>query len=117
MSHHAEGEDYTGKDFFVMFPPGSTKESFTISIVNDDVFESQEMFSLTLEIPQPALNIGVMRGVSFMANVTIINDECESTAFAVNFHVVSSSFTVERRRNSMFWKGKGIMYSKNKASE
>ena len=79
MSPHAEGEDYTGKDFFIMFSPGSTKESFKISIINDDVFEFDEMFSLALEIPQSAQNIGVMRGVPFMANVTIINDECEST--------------------------------------
>ena len=79
MSPHAEGEDYIGREFFVMFPPGSTKDSFTVPIINDDVFEFDEMFSLALEIPQSAQNIGVMRGVPFMANVTIINDECEST--------------------------------------
>ena len=60
-----------------MFPANSTKESFTIPIINDDVYELDEMFSLTLEIPQPAQDAGVMRGVPFMATVTITNDDRE----------------------------------------
>ena len=116
MSPHAEGEDYTGREFFVMFPPGSTKESFTIQIINDNVFESDEMFSLTLETPQPAQTIGVMRAVPFMATVTIINDECESTFNCFYCKFPCSSFTVARWRISMFWKGREIMYGKDKAS-
>ena len=51
--------------------------TFSIPIVDDSVFEPDEYFSLELEIPQVAEDIGVMRGNSLMANVTITNDECE----------------------------------------
>ena len=72
-----DGQDYTGGDYSVIFPAGSTKESFSIPITNDEIFETDETFFLTLVIPQPAQDIGVMRGVPFMANITIINDESE----------------------------------------
>ena len=73
----SEGEDYTGGDYPVIFPAGSTKKIFSIPIADDDIFETDETFFLTLVIPQPAQDIGVMRGVPFMATVTIINDEGE----------------------------------------
>ena len=79
MSPHAEGEDYSGREFAVIFPAGVTQSSCKIPIIHDEDFEPDEMFSLTLEIPQPAQDIGVMRRVPFMATVTIINDDCEST--------------------------------------
>ena len=73
----SDGEDYTGGDYPVIFPAGSTKENFSIPITDDDIYENDETFFLTLVIPQPAQDIGVMRGDPFMATVTIINDECE----------------------------------------
>ena len=79
----SDGEDYTGGDYPVIFPAGSTKENFSIPITNDDIFETDENFFLTLVIPPPAQAIGVMRGDPFMATVTIINDEgeCSVTTF------------------------------------
>ena len=56
---------------------GVTKANVSIPIVDDNVFEPDEDFSLTLEIPQPAQDIGVMRGDPFMATVIITNDESE----------------------------------------
>ena len=73
----SDGEDYTGGDYSVIFPAGSTKESFSIPITDDDIFETDETFFLTLVIPQPAQAFGVMRSVPFMCNVTIINDDGE----------------------------------------
>ena len=73
----SDGQDYTGGDFSVIFPAGSTKANFSIPITDDDIFETDETFLLTLVIPQPAQDIGVMRGVLFMCNVTIINDDGE----------------------------------------
>ena len=83
----SDGEDYTGGDYPVIFPAGSTKESFSIPITNDDMFELDETFFLTLVIPQPAQDIGVMRGVPFMAAVTIINDEGECSV-ATHAHIL-----------------------------
>ena len=78
----SDGQDYTGGDYPVIFPAGSTKESFSIPITDDDIFETEETFFLTLVIPQPAQAIGVMRGVPFMCNVTIINDDGECSVIS-----------------------------------
>ena len=92
MSPRAEGEDYTGREFFVMFPANSTKESFTIPIINDDVYELDEMFSLTLEIPQPAQVAGVMRGVPYMATVTITNEDRECSVMVYSYIISQCHF-------------------------
>ena len=78
----SDGEDYDGRDYFVFFPAGYIKENFSIPITDDDIFETNENFFLTLVIPQPAQAIGVMRGDPFMANVTIISDERECSVAA-----------------------------------
>ena len=82
------GADYNGREFPFSFPAGSTKESFSISIVDDVIFETDETFFLTLEIPQQAQDTGVMRGDPYVATVTIINDEgeCSVTKFALTKH-------------------------------
>ena len=66
-----------GREFPVFFPAGVTKANFSIPIVNDEIFELDENFIIRLDIPQPAADIGVMRGQPFQATVTIINDESE----------------------------------------
>ena len=73
----SEPDDYRGREFPVFFPAGVTKAKFSIFIVNDGIFERDENYFITLEIPQPTANIGVMRGKPFQATVTIINDESE----------------------------------------
>ena len=78
----SDGEDYTGGDYLVFFPAGYTKENLSIPITDDDIFELDETFFLTLVIPQPAQAIGVMRGDPFMANITIISDEGECSVAA-----------------------------------
>ena len=83
----SDGQDYSGGDYPVIFRAGSTKESFSISITDDDNVELDETFFLILMIPQPAQDIGVMRGVPFMATVTIMNDEreCSVSMFPHNY--------------------------------
>ena len=78
----SDREDYTGGDYPVIFPAGSTKENFSIPIVDDDIVELDETFFLTLVIPQPAQDIGVMRADPYTAIITIMNDdgECSVTA-------------------------------------
>ena len=78
----SDGQDYTGGDYSVIFPAGSTKENFGIPITDDNIFELDETFFLTLVIPQPAQDIGVMRGDPFMATVTIIDDEGECSVLS-----------------------------------
>ena len=83
----SDRQDYTGRDYPVIFPAGSTKESFSIPITDDDIVELDETFFLTLMIPQPAQDTGVMRGDTYMATVTIINDdgECSVTTLPLTY--------------------------------
>ena len=74
-SPHAEGEDYIGEEFSASFSPGQTKASFRIPIINDDVFEPDETFSLSLEIPKQAQDFGVVIGDPCILNGIISNDE------------------------------------------
>ena len=87
----SDGQDYTGGDYPVIFPAGSTKENFSIPITDDDIVERDETFFLTLMIPQPAQDTGVI------ATVTIINDdgECSVTSFHTHLHkLVQPGFMV-----------------------
>ena len=79
---NSDGQDYTGGDYSVIFPVRSTKANFSIPITDDDIFENDETFFLTLVIPQPAQDIGVMRGDPFMANVTTIDDDGECSVIS-----------------------------------
>ena len=69
------GNDYAGEGFSVAFPIGDTVISFNIAIVDDDVVEASEQFSLHLEIPDEAASSGITKGTQYAAaNVTIVND-------------------------------------------
>ena len=50
--------------------------SFNIAIVDDDVVEASEQFSLHLEIPDEAASSGITKGTQYAAaNITIVNDD------------------------------------------
>ena len=66
-----------GEHFRVSFDTEDTRATFSIPIINDDVFEPDEDFSLVLEIPRSTQDILVVRGDKFMANVIIEDDESE----------------------------------------
>ena len=93
----SDGQDYTGGDYSVIFPAGSTKENFSIPIRDDDIYENDETFFLTLVIPQPAQNIGVTRGDPFMATVTIIDDDGEfCNIIPTHLHILVQPVTYSR---------------------
>ena len=70
------GNDYAGEGFSVAFPIGDTVISFNIAIVDDDVVEASEQFSLHLEIPDEAASSGITKGTQYAAaNITIVNDD------------------------------------------
>ena len=41
-------EDYTGGDYFVTFQPGDFVSSFTVDIVNDNIYEGRETFDIAI---------------------------------------------------------------------
>ena len=87
----SDGQDYTGGDYSVIFPAGSTKANFSIPIRDDDNFEHGEAFFLTLVIPQPAQDIGVMRGDPLMATFTIIDDDGEYSVISFTHSSAASN--------------------------
>ena len=66
-----------GMNFPVFFSTGDTMVALSIPIVNDNVFEPDEDFSLSLVIPQSTVEFGVITGVPLLATVIIEDDDGE----------------------------------------
>ena len=65
------GDDYSSGPYNVLFTAGTTNSSFTISISDDNTFEDNESFVLTItSLP----NI-ITAGDPLQATVTIVDDE------------------------------------------
>ena len=84
VSPLAEGEDYNGTLFTVSFPSGSTANMFKVTILNNEAFEPNEKFSLTLEIPQETEDYNILKGDPFVASVIIEDDESEHLLVALH---------------------------------
>ena len=66
--------DYTSGPYSVTFPAGVTSVPFNITINNDNVFEDNENFTLTINSSLPT---GVMAGNPGQATVTIVDNDCK----------------------------------------
>ena len=67
--------DYSGVSFYVTFPAGVNVKSFNVSIINDDIAECPELFTLALEIPPASVAMGVIAGSPDTATVNIMDDD------------------------------------------
>ena len=74
------GSDYSGVSFSVTFPAGVNAMSFNVPIINDNIAELAESFTLDLEIPAASAAMGVMKGSPDTATVNIMDDEGELNA-------------------------------------
>ena len=68
----AGGLDYDYRQYRITIPADVISLPFTISINNDDLMEDNEYFSLFITETLP---LGVYRGYSYSALVTIIDDD------------------------------------------
>ena len=75
LNTHADGSDYVGGTFSVTFPAGVNVASFNVSIINDNIAELAESFTLYLEIPPASAAMGVMKVSPDTATVNIMDDE------------------------------------------
>ena len=66
--------DYTSGPYSITFPTGVMSISFSISINDDNIFEENENFTLTINSSLPT---GVMVGNPGQATVTIVNNDCK----------------------------------------
>ena len=67
------GEDYDSGPYTVTFPAGTQRASFDVPITDDDVFEGDETFDVT--IISNTLPDGVSAGTPGSATVTIVDDD------------------------------------------
>ena len=65
--------DYKSEKHNVTFPAGTIIAKFDVGVINDDIFEGNETFSLRIT-PLP-LHSQITRGNPFTAIVTIVDDE------------------------------------------
>ena len=66
--------DYSSGPYSVTFPAGVTIVPFNIPINDDNIFEENENFTLTINSSLPT---GVMVGNPGQATVTIVDNDCE----------------------------------------
>ena len=80
--HPSAPSDYTRLRRSVSFPARVNAVTFTVTIRDEGLVESDEKFYIELEIPSAAANLGVIKGNVALATVTILNDdgECSSSA-------------------------------------
>ena len=70
------GDDYQVVDtLLVNFRGDSLTADVNIPIVDDQILERPEMFSLQISIPQESADIGILLGDQDTANVTIIDND------------------------------------------
>ena len=66
------GQDYISRLHYVRFRPGNTSVSFTIQSVDDNVFEGNENFNVTI-LPSQNVIVGNLN----QAIVNIVDDDSE----------------------------------------
>ena len=67
--------DYERESFTVTFPAGVNIISFNVTIIDDNIAELAELFTLDLKIPAAAADMGVVKGSPDTATVNIMDDE------------------------------------------
>ena len=67
-------EDYNGTMVTVNVPAGVLTQAFTVDIIDNDVVECDEVFSVTIE---SVTTCGVTTGDVISSNVTIMDDDGE----------------------------------------
>ena len=72
-----DGTDYEleVRQFMVNFPAGVNVATFNVLINNDKIAECVESFTIDLEIPSAAKEMGVIRGSTHTATVSIKDDD------------------------------------------
>ena len=65
------GSDYEGARFSVTFPAGVNVISFNVNIIDDNIAELAELFTLDLEIPAASAAMGIIKGSPDTATVNI----------------------------------------------
>ena len=68
-------EDYFSGPYFILFPAGMTEAVFNIFLIDDDILEETETFSLIINSSSLPRNVTI--GEPGEASVTILDDDGE----------------------------------------
>ena len=68
-----DGTDYSKPNFTVPFPDGPCTYYHDVSIIDDDIEEFPENFTLEVKIPPEAAAVCVFKGTPAIATVEIID--------------------------------------------
>jgi len=68
-------EDYDVGPYNVTFPAGDTKVSFNVTIIDDEILESNEIFQLSINSEKLPVNV-IVNNLSNIT-VTILDDDCK----------------------------------------
>ena len=82
LSKSTGGVDYHLGSYHITFPSGSTLAVFNISIINDNIVEKKENF--TLSINESSLPFGVMIGKHNQAKVIIKDNDSKYNCYCVH---------------------------------
>ena len=85
----ADGSDYHSGPYLVTFSPGQTIVPFNVSINDDEIFEGNETFNLSINAISPS---GVISGN--ITTVIIIVDDEHSKYLAIYKHIPLRTYTV-----------------------
>ena len=83
MCHNITGDDYDSGPYDITFTAGTTSSSFTITINDDNTFEDNESFVVTITSLPSIINVGSPR----QATVTIIDDDGNVINSIVSYHI------------------------------
>jgi chitinase len=81
------GADYVAAQGTLIFAPGITRTTISVALLNDNVYENAEEFSLKLSVP-----INVSLGSANQVMVTLLSDDpLPAVAFPIGTHTVLES--------------------------
>ena len=84
MCHNITGgDDYDSGPYDITFTAGTTSSSFTITIEDDNTFEDNESFVVTITSLPSIITVGSPR----QATVTIIDDDGNVINSIVSYHI------------------------------
>ena len=72
---YTDGSDYEVGQFTVSFPAGVNVATFIVPISDDKFAECEESFTMDLEIPSAATEVGVIKGAIHTATVHIKDND------------------------------------------
>ena len=67
------GSDYVSGPYDVIIKQRSTKEFFSINILDDDIYEKEQDFVIAIT----KLPLGLVRGDPYETTISIKDDECK----------------------------------------